>query len=206
MKPIARWVLGVPLLVALLAPPIQAMDYPLSSESIREAYFIGKENLDRRQAFFQPYRHVMPLPKSGPDVHMIEVETPFALLVDAMARSPITYHAPDAVQDYLDEPAPFRVHVEIYLTATYPAPTDTPASMHNFWKTFQIHLTQDAEIQPRSVNGALIPDISEKSIVGATVDADYDGGKIDGSEPVTVDVDTPDGQKVETTFAIRDLR
>src|SRR5277367_3313649 len=114
MKAIARWGLSVLLLALMIAQPALAFDYPLSPEAIREAYFLAKENPDKKQAFFEDYRHHLPVPKSGADVALIEVETPFACVVDAISQTPMTYHAPDAEQDYLGKPGQFRVHVEIY--------------------------------------------------------------------------------------------
>ena len=206
MNTIARRGLAMLLAALWIAPPVGALDYPLTSESIREAYFIGKENLDRRQEFFRAYRHPLPSP-FRPDVHRIEVETPFAVAVEALSRTPLEYHSPDAVQDYLGKPWNVRVHVEIYLTATYPRPTDTPRSLARFSNTFEVHLRQRDEIAPLGIDGAPIwDDHTLLGYRGATIDVDYDIGKIDASEPLAVEVATPDGQRVQTTFAIQDLR
>ena len=78
-------------------------DYPLSSEAIREAYFLGSGNPDKRAEFFAPYTHHLPVPKSGPNVASIGVETPFACVVDAVAHAPLGYHAPDAEHDFLGQ-------------------------------------------------------------------------------------------------------
>jgi hypothetical protein len=40
----------------------------------------------------------------------------------------------------------------------------------------------------------------------AAIDVDYDVRKIDSGALTTVDVDTPDGQNIETTFALNGLR
>ena len=41
---------------------------------------------------------------------------------------------------------------------------------------------------------------------GATIDADYDAEMIQADAVTTVEVDTPDGQRVETTFDLSSLR
>lgn len=207
MKPILRW--GVPVLLAtlLIAPPALSYDCPLSPEAIREAYFLAKANPDKRQKFFEPYRHTPPLPESGPNVALIEVETPFACLVDAIAQTPLSYHAQDAEKDYLGKPGQFRVHVEIFFTATYPKATDTAFTLGNFWQDFKVRLRQDAEIPSRSIHGQPIYDDDTLSgYSGATIDVDYDVAKIDNAGISTVEVDTPDGQQVETTFSLNSLR
>ena len=207
MKPTPRWALSIVLLAILTVHPVRAFDYPLSSEAIREAYFLGRENPDRRNQFFESYRHNMPVPKYGPNVGLIELETPFACLVDAMSQIPANYHAPDAVQEYLGKPGQFRVHVEIYFTETYPKPTDTAASLGNFWEAFHVHLKQEGEIQPRAVHGEPIYDDETISgYRGADIDLEYDVKKIDPGAMTTIDVETPDGQDVETTFHLNNLR
>jgi hypothetical protein len=202
-----RWGLALLLLAILAVQPVSAFECPLSSESIREAYFISKENFDRKQAFFRAYRHDMPLPNSGPDVGLIEVETPFACLVDAIARKPSDYHAQDAEAEYLGKRAEFRVHVEIYFTATYPKASDRSGSLGAFWNDFHVHLKQSGEIKPLSVQCAPIYDDQTLSgFSGATLDLDYDVKKIDPGGMTTIDVQTPDGQDIETTFLLNSLR
>ena len=138
---------------------------------------------------------------------LIEVETPFACLVDAISQAPLNYYAQEAERDYLGKPGKFRVHVEIYFTPTYPKPTDTAATLGDFWRDFKIHLKQDAEIPALSVHGQ--PIYSEDTIsgyIGATIDVDYNVKKIDAGGFTTVEVDTPDGQRVESTFDLANLR
>lgn len=207
MRSSGRLGLTILLLAATAAQPLAAFDYPLSSKAIREAYFLGKANLDKRQAFFEKYRHNLPPLKSGPDVALIEVETPFACLVDAISQAPLNYYAQEAERDYLGKPGKFRVHVEIYFTPTYPNPIDTAATLGDFWRDFTIHLKQDAEIPPLSVRGE--PIYSEDTIsgyIGAIIEAEYNVKKIDAGGFTTVEVDTPDGQQVETTFQLNNLR
>ncbi len=93
MKPIARWGLAILLLALIIVQPALAFDYPLSPEAIREAYFLGKASPEKRNAFFEPYRQNLPVPKTGPNVALIEVETPFAFVVDAITQAPANYHA-----------------------------------------------------------------------------------------------------------------
>ncbi len=146
-------------LVAILAAavlstliPARAFEVPLSDEQIREAYFIGKENPDRIREFLQPYRHTFPAPESGPQISLIEIETPFVLIADQISRTGLTYHAPDAVQDYLGKPEQLHVHVEIAFTATYP-PRNTDVANLPFWDDFKVHLKQKSEVPPSKVIG-----------------------------------------------------
>ena len=90
MKPLARSLLSV-FLAVLIAQPALGFDYPFSSETIRDAYFLAKANSEKRQEFFERYRHNLPAPKSGANVGLIEVETPFGFLVDALTQTPMDY-------------------------------------------------------------------------------------------------------------------
>jgi hypothetical protein len=207
MKPNARWGLSILLPALLIAQPALAFEYPLSSEAIREAYFLGRGDSGKMRDFFEKYKHHLPVPKTGADVALIEMETPFACVVDGISRGPLDYHSQDAEQEYLGKPGEFRVHVEIYFTPTYPKPSDTGATRGDFWRDFSVHLKQKAEVPLRSVHGQPIySDDTISGFIGAMIDTDYDVTKIDAGGFTTIEVDTPDGQQVETTFQINSLR
>lgn len=207
MRRPSRSRLSILLLALIAAQPALAFDYPLSPEAIREAYFLGKENADRRRAFLQQYKHSLPVPETGPQVGLIEVETPFTFIADKVSSERSDYHAQEAEQDFLGKPGHFRVHVKIYFTATYPGATDTAASLGNFWDDFKIHLKQKDEIPPLKVAGQPIySDNTISGYMGAIIDVDYDVKKIDAGAATTIEVDTPDGQDVETTFDLAQLR
>jgi len=207
MKLLSRFALLMALLALISMPPAFAYEYPLSSEAIREAYFLAKASPERARAFFAKYKHNMPLPTTGANVSLIGVQTPFACIVDDITRGPMNYTAQDAEQDYLGKPGEFRVHVEIYFTATYPRATDTAIALGEFWRDFKVHLKQSKEVSPRAVHGQ--PIYSDETIsgyIGATIDVDYDVKEIDPGAITTIEVDTPDEQKVETDFALNNLR
>ncbi|HEY6904832.1 MAG TPA: hypothetical protein VI216_11035 [Candidatus Acidoferrales bacterium] len=207
IKPSAGWIISVYVLSVVCARPLLAFAYPLSSQAIREAYFLAAGDPSKRLEFFEKYKHRMPTPISGPDVSLIEVQTPFACIVDEIAGRISNYHAADAERDYLGKPGCFRVHVEIDFSPTWPQPTDTAATRSDFWKRFKVRLKQRSEISPRSIRGRPIYNTDALlGFTGATIDLEYNVRKIDPSAITTVDVDTPDGQQVETTFNLNSLR
>ena len=112
------WKSTVFVLVVMLTSSAFAYDYPLSSEAIREAYFIGNRRDKSAADFIQKYTHHFPVPDSGPYVAMIQLETPYAQIVER-AEQAVNYHAPDAVQEFLGRPAAFRLRVQIYFTPSY---------------------------------------------------------------------------------------
>lgn len=197
-----------------IALPALAYDYPLSSEAVREAYMLGKSDSAKRAEFFAKYTKQFPLPKTGVYVEMIQLETPFAVVVEHTAQQ-LNYYAPDAAQEFEGKPGIFRVHVEIVLTESYgpmlPSMSGgTRLRSGDFWRDFKIRLIQGKEIHARTIHGNPVyvaggTDSSGAALAGANVDLEYDAAKIK-SDDATVEVITPDGQDVKADFNIAALR
>jgi hypothetical protein len=206
----SHFVLFALFLAAVIALPGLAYDYPLSPEAVREAYMLGKSDSAKRDEFFAKYTKQFPLPKTGAYVEMIQLETPFAVVVAHTAQA-LNYYAPDAAEEFVGKPAVFRVHVEIDLTESYgPLLSSTNGVAHlrspDFWRDFKIRLVQDKEIHARTVAGHPIYLEGDGSILsGAEVDLEYDAAKIK-SDDATVEVITPDGQDVKADFDLATLR
>jgi hypothetical protein len=198
----------------LIATSAAAHQYPLSSTAIRQAYFLGKESAEKRQQFFAKYEKQLPMPQTGPHVSWIRLETPYAVVVERTASQLLgNYVAADAQEEFLGKPAIFRLRVRIDLTSTYPAHTGSSAGVHllpdDFWQDFQVRLAQSAEIPHASVRGQPIYSLASSEggsvLLGAELVLEYDAEKI-SSDIATVEVDTPDGQRVRTTFDLTRLR
>jgi len=210
-----RWQTLVALFVAsVLALPAMAYDYPLSPEAIRDAYFLGKEDAAKRDAFFAKYTQTFPLPESGPHVASIQFETPFAVVAEHTALARPNYLAPDAATEFSGKPGVFRMHVRIYLTESYGPLTNSNDGLNHlrstdFWRDFTIRLVQGNEIRARTVRGHAIyknGDLASGNVLaGANVDLDYDAAKIK-SDVATVEVISPEGQKITATFDLASLR
>ncbi|MGD0955857.1 MAG: hypothetical protein ABR953_03400 [Candidatus Acidiferrales bacterium] len=216
MKSPGRWGLSILLLGLAFATlqPALAYNYPLSPEAIREAYFLGKRNDEQTAAFFVKYIHSFPMPKSGPYVASIGIDTPYSAIVRRTQNSPIGYHPQEAEKEFLGNPGVFRVWVEIEFTPSYPNPTQMSPYTNggvwipDFWRDFKIRLKQDREIEAQSVHGGPIYSDYAADIygmAGAEVALDYNPTKI-GAEPTDIEVITPDGQDIETTFDLANLR
>ena len=93
-------------IIVAIALPALAYDYPLSAEAVREAYMLGKSDSAKRDEFFAKYTQHPPLPKTGPYVEMIQLETPFAVVVEHTAQK-LNYYAPDAAEEFGASPAFF---------------------------------------------------------------------------------------------------
>lgn len=211
MNGIRRWTLSLLLLALLAAPAAVAYEYPLTSDAIREAYFLGKEYGERQNEFFAKYTKHLPMPKTGPYVARVELQTPFANVVNRIAHMPLGYSSPDAVQQFLGKAGVVRVHIEIDFTPTYPPKgwVGAPGGwVGNFWQDFQFQLTQGKRhaIKPLSVDGEPIYSRAALSgVIGANVQLTYDPASI-RSAPATVVVTTPEGRRVEATFDLGMLK
>lgn len=211
MKTKAHFGFITSLVVLAIALPALAYDYPLSPEGIREAYMLGKADSTSRAAFFEKYTQHPPMPATGPHVAMIQLETPFAFVVERTEQA-LNYYAPDAAAEFAGKPAVFRLRVQIDLTDSYG--TIVSSNSHgarlrlpDFWHEFTIRLIEGKEIRPQKVRGNpnYFYGTSGGDLTGAEVDLEYDAARIQ-TAPVTVEVATPDGQDVKATFDLGTLR
>lgn len=191
------------LLTLALALPSVAYEYPLSSETIRDAYFLGKGSGSAGADFLAEYAHTLPKLKIGAYTSVVRLETPYTQIAEH-ARETLNYDSQDAVKDFLDKPAVFRVFLDICFR--YP---DSSVRTSDAGK-IRIKMSQDdKEIVPKSVersqyypfqdSGAFIPSIGEH------VEMDFDADKIESS-PLVIEMDTPNGRHAETTFDLSALK
>lgn len=196
----------------LFARPLQS---PLSFAQVREAYSLGKSDSRARAAFFAPYTVKLLMPKSGPHVALIRLETPFAFVVERTADSLADYRLSDADREFLGKAPLLRLYVRIDPTPSYPSfirqPDGTTVTRRfDFWRDFRYKLFQgNAEIPAESTETFSSREIPVEyrghAPTGASVELKYDADKI-RSAPVRVEVLTPDGQRVEAPFDLSKLR
>lgn len=194
------------LLLSLVATVALAFDNPLSADAVREAYFIATGDPGKRTAFFEKYTHHLPTPKTGPAISSIQIETPFAAVVQDISDHSLNVRAPDAVKQFYGKPSHFRVRVSIAFTQSYPPSATTSMQLGNFWDKFHVRLSQGDEIVSLSQTGQPIAsDQTPSGYSGAIVVASYDPNKIH-SGPATVVVTGPDDARVEASFDLNALR
>ncbi len=204
--------LAIVLVAAQVAP---AYEHPLETHSIRDAYFLGNRKDEKAAKFLGQYVKRLPVPKKGPHVAEIELLTPYAQVVLRAFRAPGSYSAQQAEQDYAAQPDVIRVRVRINLTPTYPgyiAGQGVRERPPEFWRDFTVNLTQGkTTIAPKKASGQPIyesafraPPPLAGALQGAEVRLEFDTAQI-ASEPVRIEVLTPDGQSVEAEFDLKDL-
>ena len=204
------------LLVGLLVvQPASAYEHPLSSDAVRDAYFIGKANASKREAFLAKYTQHFARPKDGPYISLIRVITPFAFVMERTARSVLGFYAPDAVQQFYGKPIAVRVRVRINLTPSYGWQVHSRNGgvrlrSPNFWRKFSVQLIHGNRVLPPAARRGQ-PDYSfatggsSSVLTGADIEMEYDPAEV-RSAPATVVVQEPDGRKIEATFNLANLR
>jgi hypothetical protein len=213
-KPRPGFVVFLAAFAAILAValPALAYQYPLSSSDIREAYLLGTRRDSVTANFFAKYRHDLRQPRTGPWVSDIIVETPYAQVV-GIAQADQNPDTQQAGIDLAKKNFPFILRVGINFTDTYPSPPSNPpaprVTIPDFEKDFKIRMSQkDKKIEQSSLKVILLDsgDYGNGQITGAVLELTYKNGDIDSSGDLTITVQTPDEQDVETTFNLNSLK
>jgi hypothetical protein len=217
---------GLRLSIAALATSLVAAlfgfayEHPLDAHSVREAYFFGDRKDEKVAKFFAQYVKSLPVPKSGPHVAEIELRTPFQQAVLRASQAPGTYSAQQAEQDYRARPDLIVVRVRINLTPTYPGFIVDPSRgkgqlqerPEDFWRDYKVRVLQGSEVRPMRISGRALyksgldgPRVFGDAMLGAEVLLEFEPAQI-RSEPVEIEVLTPDGQTVLVEFDLKELR
>jgi hypothetical protein len=113
MKTNTRSGLCIFVLALLVALSAFAYEYPLSADAIREASFFGSGQKGKGPDFYAQYSHALGDAKKDPPDSILTIETPY-LQIAEHSRDTLSYHAQDAVKDFFEKPAEFRVFLDVY--------------------------------------------------------------------------------------------
>jgi hypothetical protein len=208
MNTILRSASAMLLATVAIGPPVSAFDYPLSSEAIREAYFLGSGDPDKLALFMEKYTKRYPIPKSPSSgyVALIQFETPYLLVAEHVSQNVSSYHAPDAVQEFLGKPAICRIHVEVYWGYNA-APSVNGLNTH-YPTDYTVRVKQnDKEIQLKSSWTQSLYSVSSSPVeIGIAFNNEYGADKIHSDSEATVEIRTPDGSTIVDTFDLGSLR
>ena len=182
----------------LLSQSTMAYVYPLSNESIREAYSLGARQASLGADFLAQYTHTIPKLKVGASyISLVRIETPFTQVATHASRT-MNYSAQDAVRDFLNKPAVFRIHMEICYMPDAPPDSVKFKVIQNKNEVIP-SLTERLPYYPATNKHTRLPSIGE------TVELEFKPEKLDSST-LTILIDTPDGQHAETEFPLQTLR
>jgi len=185
------------LLAFSLAIPARAYDFPLTENSIRDAYFLGTRQTGLGPDFLANYTREIPNLSLGRYRSFASLETPFTQ-VAILSSKKLNYSAQDAVKEFLGKPLPFRIHLEICYMVDAPPDGLTVRIVQN-----------KKELLPASFERSLFfpasDEYSSPPPIGETIQLEFSADKIDSST-LTILIDTPDGQQAETVFELQTLR
>lgn len=190
-------------LTLAIVPAAFAYEYPLSPSAIRDAYFRGTGPKGTEGDFYAKYIHNLSIPRTAPPVSYDSLETPY-LQVAEHARDAVNYDAQDAVEEFLNRDMEFRVFTEVYYRPRRAAAAES--GTHDIKVRLLQHDRRiDVEITDRSdLNVFRDAETSQESI-GQHVELQCNADKIDSS-PLTIEVETPDGQHAETTYDLSEIK
>jgi hypothetical protein len=215
-----RQTLSVLTAALLLSSPIFAFDSPLSSEAVREAYFLGQRHDESMARYLDQYTAHLDAPKNGPYISSVEFLTPFAQLIRSSSQHSLGYSAQQAEQEHRGQPEVVEISVEIQLTDSYgplltrpAAPRSTATTGYrlrspDFWHDFQVHVIQrDKELEPAHFGGEPNYYCVDRgcTLSGATIYLDFPARTFDG-DTATIEVDPPVGEAVTVDFDLTRLR
>ncbi len=104
----------------LLVPTAFAFRFPLSDESIREAYFLGQRHDGTYPNILGAYIKHLSSPKSGPYISSVTFLTPFIQLVEYSDSFIGNYSAQQALLDHRGHEEFVEIFVDIQLTDSSP--------------------------------------------------------------------------------------
>lgn len=200
----------------MLAPHVTtALVYPLSDESIRDAYFFGCST-DRVKVaeFLGQYSRRFEPRDRGPGVWEIELRTPYEQVVLlSQDRQTTGYSAQQAQIEYHAGPGLVKVRVLLFLGVGRPGPAELHSDSsgrvldrrERFWQAFRFRVSQEHVIEPEKVEGVPVYDRRGKGLSGAEVWMEFDGSKLSPGA-TRVEVTAPDGRTTVADFALDQLK
>ena len=215
------------LTLALSVPVARAYEAALSPAALHDAYVLGQRDDQSTAEFLDPYAKQATVTAEGGTPHLSEIEvlTPFSQVVDESRRKGTSgFSEEQSLAAYHKRGDTIVIRVNLVLPAAYPekergaqAPTVSHDAKQtdvlrpeNFWQKFQFALKQNGKIIPtKSIHNQPVYSAATKNspstLDGQTVWLEYDTKSV-ANEPISIEVNTPDGKTATTQFDLKSLR
>src|ERR1700733_2054812 len=215
------------LTLTIFAPVAQPYEATLAPAALHDAYVLGQRNDQTTAEFLDPYAKQTTGTVDGGTPHLSEIEvlTPFAQVVDESRRKGSGgFSEQQAIAAYHKRGDTLVIRVNLVLPAAYPEKergAQAPTVSHdpkqtdalrpeNFWQKFQFALKQNGKTVPtKSIHNQPVYSAATKNspstLDGQTVWLEYDAKSI-ANEPISIEVNTPDGKTATTQFDLKSLR
>ena len=190
---------AIALSAAVAVTQLAAYEQPLSSESVREAYFLGQRMDGARASFLAEHSRWFPLPATGPHVARVQALTPYAQIVLATQNGEIRGSAMEAERYYRAHASLFLVRVRVYSTPTYPL----VGPCKEFSEQLLIIVEQKGPVQATQRNCLRLSRSHSPAYVDVVLSFDAD---LLSPTPLTVAVLPPEGQGVRAVFDLGKLK
>lgn len=187
---------GAALLSFTLAIPACAYDMPLTENSIRDAYFLGRRTDGLNFDLIAQYARLVPDLKQGNCTSDIRIETPF-LQVAKHAREAPNYSAQEAVKEFYGKPMTFRVYLDICYEPN--APPDAIRYKIIQQKKELLPLSSASTPYAEATDFGYLPPNGEQIVL------EFTPSKIDSST-LSILIDTPDGQHAQLDLDLSTVR
>lgn len=193
------WVLVLTTITSIAAAPYERH---LTSESVRNAYFLGRRMDQKTGDLLARYTQSLPLPKTGPHIARIQALTPYAQVVLRATQDQGVGTVSDAQQEYGASPDLLLVRIEIFSTPTY----FLSAQCEDLARQFSMRAVQQHVLKPLKTTCTHLYSVPHSSpSSGTEVELQFDVAQI-ASAPITIEVSSPDGQHVEAKFDLDKLK
>ena len=180
------------------ALPTPAYDFPLTSNAICDAYFLGRREGGLTPRVLDSYSHFVPELHQGSCTSEIRLETPFLQVVSYAGGVP-NYSSQDAVKDFYDKPMKFRMFLNLCYMRLAPPPDSVKI------KVIQNKKEIEPEADTRRAYAEPIDELSTLPPNGEKVELEFDAGRIDSST-IIIALDTPNDQHVKVELDLQGLR
>lgn len=186
------------LLSVIIALPVCAYDYPLSSNAIRDAYFLAVRRGGLSRDLLAGYSHTIADLKQGTCASEVRVETPFLQVADYASKA-VNYSSQDAVKDFYGKPMVFRMYLNICYAIKAPPPNSLRVKLFQDKKVL-VPLSDKREPYAEPADeGSYLPPNGEK------IELEFEPAELNSST-LTIQIDTPDGQHTKIGFDLQTIR
>ena len=190
------------LLLASQTAAAQTYHYPLHSEAIRDAYFLGERNNFQTTDCLLQYIHRFTGAQAGRYyISQVDISTPYQQIVLRGQRDTPGDSALQAETDLREHPLKLIARVQVEWNAANPDGTSQlvpPDLSHDV----SIHVSQEREITPlKTTHQGMYRSSGHNGsvFIGWLFELQFDPAKIT-SAPLRIFVKTPDGQVQEAEF------
>lgn len=215
----SRSILSAAAALLVASSPLFALQFPLSENAARSAYFLGQRRDQVMGEFLARYSKHLPAPTTGPYVSDVLFLTPYAQLVQYSSRQGM-YSAQQAEIDGRTKLSTVEVTVYINFTDTYgelipdPAPSRSSGTgVHlrhaGFWRDFQFRAFDGNDLrEPAAIQSDAQYRCSGEggcAFIGSQVHLSFPAESFT-TDFATIEIATPDGQLITAEFDLASLR